>query len=139
MRFSVALLGKTVLTVGVGFVVGLIGTIMHRSVQPWGLVLALLLVLTAATTARALGGLVAWIGFVAGLGVTVLALSQEGPGGDVLIPSGPKLGVVWLVGSMVLAVAAMFLPRAWFSDAPRPARPARPVAGDAVGEPDTTQ
>ena len=149
MRFSWVLLGKTVLTVVVGLVVGAVGTIMHRSVQPWGLVLSLLLVLTAATMARALGGLVTWIGFVVGLGVTVLALSQGGPGGDVLVPSGQKLGLVWMLGSLVVAVVAMLLPRSWFSDAPRPGRVARPdatagatadVAADvAAGEPDALQ
>ena len=138
VRFSWVLLGKTVLTVVVGFVAGVMGTAMHRSVQPWGLVLSLLLVLTAAVTARAFGGLVAWIGFVAGLGVTVLALSQEGPGGDILMPSGPKIGLVWILGSLLVAVAAMLLPSSWFSDEPRPARTRRP--GDVpVGEPDAPQ
>ena len=56
------------------------------------------------------------------------------------MPSGPKLGLVWLLGSVVVAIVAMLLPRAWFSDTPRPARPvpsADPVmAADAAGEPD---
>jgi hypothetical protein len=144
VRFSWVLLGKTVLTVVVGIVVGVVGTIMHRSEQPWGLVVSLLLVLAAAVMARALGGLVSWIGLVVGLGVTVLALSQEGPGGDVLVPSGPKIGLVWMVGSLVVAVGAMLLPRSWFSDAPRPGRTAgatQPVvpADVAAGEPDAPQ
>ena len=141
MRFSWVLLGKTVLTVVVGFIVGVIGTTMHRSVQPWGLVLGLLLVLTAASTARAFGGLVTWVGFVVGLGVTVLVLSQEGPGGDILMPSGPKIGLVWIVGSLVVAVAAMLLPRSWFSDTPRPARTPKVVlpADGTAGELDAPQ
>lgn len=143
MHLSPAALGKTILTAFVGIVVGVIGTIMHRSVQPWGLVLCLSLVLAAAATARAFGGLIAWIGFVVGLGVTVLALSQKGPGGDVLVPSGQKLGMVWLLGSVAVAVVAMLLPRAWFSDTPRPARPAPsgpPVlTADVAGEPDAPQ
>lgn len=137
------LLGKTVLTVVAGFVVGAIGTIMHRSIRPWGLVLALLLVLTAAITARAFGGVVAWIGFVVGLGVTVLVLSQTGPGGDVLMPSGQRIGLVWLLGSLVVAVVAMLLPGSWFSDEPRPARrsgTALPVVpADFGGESDAAQ
>jgi hypothetical protein len=138
VRFSWVLVGKTVLTIVVGFVVGLMGTIMHRSLQPWGLVLSLLLVLTAGVTARAFGGGVAWIGFVVGLGLTVLALSQEGPGGDVLMPSGPKLGLVWIIGSLVVAVVAVLLPRSWFSDAPRPPRTGQ-RADVVAGEPDALQ
>jgi len=143
VRFSWVLLGKTVLTVLVGVVVGGVGTIMHRSAQPWGLVLSLLLVLAAAATCRAFGGLVAWIGFVVGLGGTVLTLSQKGPGGDVLVPAGPKIGLLWMIGSFVLAGVAMALPRSWFSDRPRSARPARSgqpvVPTDVVGEPGAPQ
>ncbi|WP_426594586.1 hypothetical protein ACPPVS_03430 [Cellulomonas sp. McL0617] len=137
MRTPVVLLGKTVLTVVAGFVVGAIGTIMHRSLQPWGLVLSLALVLAAATTVRAFGGLVAWIGFVVALGATELVLSQKGPGGDVLLPSGQTIGLVWIGGSIVLAVVAMLLPRGWFSAEPLPPRPGTPVpTADVAGEPD---
>ncbi|WP_051640262.1 hypothetical protein [Cellulomonas sp. URHE0023] len=135
MRFSWVPVAKTVLTVAAGIVVGVMGTTMHRSVQPWGLVLSLLLVLAAGATARAFGGLGTWIGFLVGLGLTVLVLSQEGPGGDILIPSEQKLGLVWIFGSLGVAVAAMLLPRSWFSDTPRPAR--TPQLPDVpVGEPD---
>ena len=135
--FSWTVLGKAVLTLVLGVVVGTIGTIMHRSAQPWGLVLSFLLVLTAAVTARAFGGVVAWIGFALGLAGTILVLSQSGPGGDVLVRAGQRIGIVWLLGAGVVAIVAMLLPRAWFSDAPLPARSRDPVlAPDLGGEPD---
>lgn len=133
-------IGKAFLTLVLGAVVGGMGTVMHRSLRPWGLVLCLLLVLTAAVTARAFGGLVAWIGFVLGLGTAVLTLSQTGPGGDVLVPAEQRIGLVWLVGAGVVAIIAMLLPRTWFSDAPLPARPREPaLAADVGGEPDVPQ
>ena len=133
-------IGKAVLTLVLGVVVGLMGTVMHRSIQPWGLVLSLLLVLAAAVTARAFGGLITWIGFALGLGTAILALSQTGPGGDVLVPAGQKIGLVWLVGAGIVAVVAMLLPRAWFSDTPLPARPREPaLTADVGGEPDVLQ
>jgi hypothetical protein len=93
---SWTVLGKSVLTLVLGVVVGTIGTIMHRSAQPWGLVLSFLLVLTAAV-----------------------------------------IGIVWLLGAGVVAIVAMLLPRAWFSDTPLPARPREPaLAPDLGGEPD---
>lgn len=133
-------IGKAVLTLVLGVVVGLMGTVMHRSIQPWGLVLSLLLVLAAAVTERAFGGLVTWIGFALGLGTAILALSQTGPGGDVLVPAGQKIGLVWLVGAGVVAVVAMLLPGKWFSDVPLPARPREPaLTADVGGEPDVSQ
>jgi hypothetical protein len=133
-------IGKALLTLVLGAVVGVMGTVMHRSIQPWGLVLSLLLVLAAAVTARAFGGLVAWIGYALGLGAAVLTLSQTGPGGDVLVPAGQKIGLVWLVGAGVVAVVGMLLPPRWFSDAPLPARPREPaLTADVGGEPDVPQ
>jgi len=127
VHLSVASVGKAVLTLALGVVVGTMGTVMHRSVRPWGLVVCLLLVVAAAVTARAVGGGAGLIGYVLGLGATVLTLAQEGPGGDTLVPSGQAIGMVWLIGSVLLAVAVALLPRRWFSDAPRPARPTRAV------------
>ena len=114
---------------------------MHRSVQPWGLVLSLALVLALATTARALGGLVAWIGFVVGLGVTVSSCRRRGPAGTSWCRRARRSGWCGCAGSVVVAIVAMLLPRSWFSDAPRPPRRRQPTAPDAdvAGEPGAAQ
>jgi hypothetical protein len=112
-----------------GVLVGAVGTVMHRSVRPWGVVVCLLLVLAAAVTARAASGWLASVGLLVGLFASVQVLSGRGPGGDVLVPADGAVGWVWAVGSLVVALAAALAPRAWFADAPL--RRARPGPGPA--------
>lgn len=103
-----------------GAVVGLVGTGIHRSAQPFGLGLALLTVLVAAVLARAWAG---WLGMISlGLGLVTLVglLALRGPGGDVLIAAEP-IGYAWYGGALVIALAGL-VPAGWFSD--------RPVGGD---------
>lgn len=100
-----------------GVLVGTVGTVVHRAYQPWGMVGALLLVLSAAVTARAWSGWVTWVGFLGGLFLAVQVLAQRGPGGDVLVPAG-VLGLVWVFGSLVVTVAVALLPRRLFADGP---------------------
>jgi hypothetical protein len=115
-----------------GAVVGALGTVEHRSVPPWGLVLVLLLVLAGAVTVRAWGGLVALLAYAVAWGAVVFALSMRGPGGDVLIPGGTAswtvLGQVWILGAWVPIAASAFLPSRWFQDAQLP----RPEVGPVI-------
>ncbi|MDM7855660.1 DUF6113 family protein [Cellulomonas alba] len=114
-----------------GIVVGAVGTVMHRSMRPWGLVICLVLVLTSAVAVRAWGGRRAWTGYAAALTATVWVLSTEGPGGDVLVPSGQNIGWVWMIGAPVVAVIVALLPAAVFDDRLRPVRGG--ASGGAVG------
>ncbi|MBT0992802.1 hypothetical protein KIN34_00660 [Cellulomonas sp. DKR-3] len=120
-----------------GVVVGTIGTVVHRAVTPWGVVAAIGLVLATAVTMRAWAGWPAFVGVAGGVFLAVMVLTQTGPGGDVLVPSGDNvndvwLGGVWLGGSMGALVLAALAPRRWFSDAPRSA----PVPPSSVVPPD---
>lgn len=101
-----------------GVLVGAVGTVMHRSVRPWGVVVCLLLVLAASVTARAAAGWVASLGLLVGLSAAVQVLSTRGPGGDVLVPADGAIGWVWALGSLAVALAVAVAPRAWFSDTP---------------------
>lgn len=117
MRAAAALL--------LGGLVGAVGTTMHRSVEPWGLVLSLALVLASAVTVRAWSGFSALIGYAGGLFLVVQLLSQPGPGGDVLVTAQGVLGWTWVIGAAVATGCAAFAPRAWFRDV-RPADPGAP-------------
>lgn len=111
--------GTLVGSVLLGLVVGAVGTVMHRSMRPWGVVLCLLLVLAAAVTARAWGGRPAWAGLAVAATATSWLLSVQGPGGDVLVPAHQAIGWVWLVGVPVACVVVALLPAALFDDRPR--------------------
>lgn len=99
-----------------GVVVGAVGTVMHRSTAPWGLVLALVVIVCAATFARA------WEGWTGSLAVTtgwlaaVLAMWQVGPGGDILVPALGGWGNVWILGGLVALAVPVVAPRRWFED-----------------------
>ena len=131
-RLSTGATGTVVAALVLGAVVGTLGTVMHRSVQPWGVVVCLALALVAAVTARAWAGFVALAGYAVGLVVSVQVLSQSGPGGDVLVPDGQGIGWVWVLGSIVVTIVAGVLPRRLFDDRPRAPRP-HPVAADPGG------
>lgn len=100
-----------------GVVVGVVGTGVHRMTEPWGLVMALVMVVLAAVLARAWSGAVGVL--VTGLGVvtTVSVLGTAGPGGDVLVVAD-LVGYVWFAGALA-SVLALVAPRSWFADAPR--------------------
>lgn len=116
---TAALLGKAVLTLVLGVIVGAVGTSVHRATVPWGMVGALALVAAAAVTSRAYGGWPTWGAFAAGLFITVQALAGTGPGGDQLVPAAGVLGWVWVLGSAGLALGVTALPRRLFDDRPR--------------------
>ncbi|EYR63872.1 membrane protein [Actinotalea ferrariae CF5-4] len=102
-----------------GLVVGVVGTSVHRAEPPWGLVLALLCVLSAGVLARAWTGWAGMLAVALGVFAAVSLLGGPGPGGDVLVALQP-LGVVWYAGALTVALVAL-LPRRWFSDEPRAA------------------
>ncbi|HEY0215212.1 MAG TPA: hypothetical protein VGC57_02340 [Cellulomonas sp.] len=101
-----------------GVLIGAVGTVMHRSTQPWGMVVALVLVLAAAVTTRAWAGWPAVVGLVVGLFAVIQVLSSTGPGGDVLVPASDALGWVWVGGALLLPLLVAAAPRAWFAEVP---------------------
>jgi hypothetical protein len=123
---TAAVAGKAVATLVLGLVVGIIGTVMHRWHEPWGVVLCLALVVAGSVTSRAWAGWPTWVTYAGGVFFAVQALSQTGPGGDVLVPAGQLIGWVWVIGSIGLALATGLLPARLFRDAPPAAAP--PVA-----------
>jgi hypothetical protein len=126
-RHSAGAIGSTVAALVLGVVVGTLGTVLHRSIPPWGVVVCLALALAAAVTMRAWTGFGALLGYTVGLVVSVQLLTQRGPGGDTLVPDGQAIGWVWVLGSIVATIVAALLPRAMFDDRPRaPRTPSTP-------------
>lgn len=99
-----------------GLVVATVGTVMHRSTAPWGLVLGIAVVLCAAVFARAWEMLAGSLAFAGAFFVTVLVLWQVGPGGDVLVPDIGPWGTVWILGGAAAAGLPALAPSSWFSD-----------------------
>jgi hypothetical protein len=138
---STDVLTKAASTFVLGLVVGAVGTAMHRSVPPWGVVLCLLLVACAGLLSRSWGGGVALAGLAGGMFLSVTTLARSGPGGDVLVPARQGIGWVWVVGAAGVLVLVALAPRALFRDEPRGERPrtvapaagVEPVDGGAVG------
>ena len=122
LRLILRVLGALVL----GLAVGAVGTVMHRSTRPWGVVVCLLLVLAASVAVRAASGWIASLGLLIGLFASVQVLSGHGPGGDVLVPADGAIGWVWAVGSLVVALAVALAPKAWFADVPLRRRASAP-------------
>ncbi|UZN04384.1 hypothetical protein [Cellulomonas sp. S1-8] len=119
---TAATLWRAVAALAAGVFAGMLGTVMHRALRPWGLVVCLLLVLVVALTARAWAG---WFGYVGSAGGTLIAvqvLAGGGPGGDVLVPSTDLWGWAWAVGAVLAVTAVAFVPRRWVEDE-RPTTP----------------
>lgn len=100
----------------VGLVIGVVGTGIHRAVQPWGLLLALLTVFVGGVLARAWGDWPAMLAMGLGVMTAVGVLGARGPGGDVLVAAQP-VGYAWYGGALAVALAGL-LPARWFSDRP---------------------
>lgn len=115
---SAGTVGKTLLALALGVAVGTVGTLMHRSVQPWGVVVCLVLVVAAGVVARAWSGWPAFAAYALGVLGSTQLLAREGPGGDVLMPAGQAIGWVWVLGSVVAVLAVAALPRRLFVDPP---------------------
>lgn len=99
-----------------GVAVGAIGTVMHRSMPPWGLVLGLVVVLSAGVFARAWEEWRGSAAYAAGWLATVLTLWQVGPGGDILVPAIGPWGNVWILGGVVVLALPVVAPSRWFED-----------------------
>lgn len=119
----------------IGALVGVMGTVAHRQwqllldarsgeVAPFGLAIALLLVLAAVTGLRLVFGsrIVALGALIGALGATTL-FAQPSSGGSVLV-QGDWLGYCWLGGQLLLGIVPVLWPsgRRWTvssaSDAP---------------------
>ena len=109
---------RAVFALVLGALVGTVGTVAHRAIAPWGVVLALTLALAAGIAVRAWSGYVTLVAYAGGLFLLVQVLSQGGPGGDVLVPAGYAIGWVWIIGTALATGAAALAPRRWFSDEP---------------------
>jgi hypothetical protein len=112
--------GPWAVAASLGLLVGVVGTVLHRSAPPWGLALCLALVLSSTVLVRAWAGLVPVVGYAVAWLAVVQAMSTSGPGGDVLVPAGDARGYVCGLGGMVVIGVACFLPARWFRDAPVP-------------------
>ena len=127
-RLSAGAIGSAVAALLLGVLVGALGTVLHRSIPPWGVAICLTLAFAAAVTVRAWTGYVALAGYAVGLLVTVQLLTQRGPGGDTLAPDQQAVGWVWVLGSIAVTIVAGVLPGALFDDRPRaPRTPPEPV------------
>lgn len=92
-----------------GVIVALVGGVAHRSIPPFGAILCVLLVLTAAVFVRSWARWLGLISFaVPYIGITAI-FTQEGPGGSLLI-AGDGLGYAWLFGGTAAIVIASILP-----------------------------
>jgi hypothetical protein len=128
LRLVLRLLGALLL----GVLVGAVGTVMHRSERPWGVVVCLLLVLAAAVAVRAATDWRGSLALLVGLFAAVQVLSGRGPGGDVLVPADGAVGWVWTLGALAVGLGAALAPRAWFADVPLRRREPRPAVGPAA-------
>jgi hypothetical protein len=120
-RGDVPSLGSRIGTLAIAFVVGLVygvlGTVGHRHAWqigevsiPWGLVLALVGVAALLVGIRLVaGGRAASAAAAAGVIAAVAVLSLPGPGGSVLVASGP-IGTIWAVGPALIAVLVVAWP-----------------------------
>ena len=121
------------MTLLLGVVVGVVGTVMHRWQMPWGVAICLVLVVAAAVTSRAWAGWPTWITYCGGVFFAVQALAQTGPGGDVLVPTGQVIGWVWVIGSIAAALLTGLLPGRLFRE--RPSDPSGPAADAPASAP----
>lgn len=102
----------------VGVFVALLGTVVHRAAQPWGLLLALAATASGAVLARGLAGGAGLTAYGGGILLVTQLASSYRPGGDVVIASD-AVGYAWLYASVVMCAVVAFLPGRWFASRPR--------------------
>lgn len=127
LTFDAATVGRLAAGLGIGVVVGTVGTAVHRAL-PWGLALALASVIAVGILARAWGGGATVLATGLGVASSVALLGGRGPGGDVLV-AADAVGWVWYLGAALAAVAYV-VPRSWFSETEIGRRAAEPAPTD---------
>jgi hypothetical protein len=99
-------------------VIGTVATVVHQSSSeiagvsiPWGLVLAILVVL-AWFIGLTLLNINRWVLIACGVACLIMmfVLSQRGPGGSVLVTDSWQ-GTVWITLTPLLVIVLMFWPR----------------------------
>ena len=125
--FDAATIARLVAGLGIGIVVGTVGTAVHRAL-PWGLALALASVIAVGILARAWGGGAVVLATGLGVASSVAVLGGPGPGRDVLVLAD-AVGWAWYVGAALVAVAYL-VPRSWFSETEIGRRAAEPGPTD---------
>lgn len=98
-----------------GLMMGAAGTLFHRAMPPWGLVVGLVALVAAGVLARSFVDRVGHLAYAAGVVAIVLAMTYVSPGGDVLVTDQP-IGTAWLLGSVVAALLPAIAPRRVFAD-----------------------
>lgn len=114
MSAMLARIGRLLACLLLGVVVGGVGTVMHRSVAPWGLVLGLFVLVSAGLFARAWEGWGGTGALAAGWYLAVMTMWVEGPGGDVLVPALGPWGTLWILGGTAALAAPLLAPARWF-------------------------
>lgn len=114
MRNAPALV-RAVIGLLAGVFVGALGSLTHRSIPPWGLVLGVVATVLLSIWLRSSGDWAALGGGILGWFVTVQILSMAGPGGDLLI-LGDGLGYGWFIAGTIATLAGGFLPRRFLAE-----------------------
>lgn len=96
-----------------GVLVGALGTAVHRSYPPGGIIGALVATASLAVAARSLMGWTGLLSSVVGWAGSVLILAMGRPSGDVLI-AGDGLGYSWMLGGMLALFVGLLLPFSFF-------------------------
>lgn len=98
-----------------GVIVGALGTALHRTAPPLGLILALIATASVVVAMRSLMGWTGLLSSVIGWAVTVQFLALGRKAGDVLI-AGDGLGYGWLLGGILCLFVGLLLPISLFND-----------------------
>lgn len=99
----------------VALLVAVVGTAVHRSWWPFGVLVAIATVGTAGAMTRALSGYLGLASFGAIWLGLVLMFTYVRPGGDVIVVPDLR-GYLWMFAPLVAIAVVSFLPARWFID-----------------------